>query len=103
MAHSRVTVSLPPEVASDLDHLSRLMGMSRSAIVSDVLEDAFRSLVPIVEHYAAEFPDGDSPLSRRLRGASAEYIRHAFSELRQEAANTDVRYFELTSPTDQEG
>jgi hypothetical protein len=105
MAHARVTVSLPPSVASDLEHLSSLLGMSRSAIVSHVLSDAFLGLVPVVDHYFA--PDdegGESPHARRLRGASADVIRQEFATLRRMAADyADPEAFELTSPLDGEG
>jgi predicted transcriptional regulator len=107
MAHSRVTVSLPPEVAADLDYLSRVMGMSRSAIVSDVLEDAFRPLIALVDyHGAADFDGNDSasPQFKRLRGASAEYIRQEFARLRRESQsiNLDPDSFALSQPADGE-
>ena len=108
MAHSRVTISLPPEVAADLDYLSRVMGMSRSAIVSDVLEDAFRPLVALVDYRgAADFDGNDSgsPQFKRLRGASAGYIREEFARLRRESQsiNLDPDSFVLTQPVDGEG
>lgn len=108
MAHSRVTVSLPPEVATDLNWLSRALGMSRSAIVSDILDDTLRSLMVVVEHHgAADYGgnDSSSPQFKRLRGASAEHIRHEFARLRRDAqsVNFDPDAFTLTQPVDGEG
>ena len=104
MAHKRVTLSLPPEVASDLDWLSDQLGISRSAIASDILADSFSGLVPVVEYYAAQDSDGGSPLSRRLRGGSADSIRADFAKLREMAASVelDPDRFQLTPPTDGE-
>ena len=105
MAHVRVTVSLPPDVGSELEWLSRTLGISRSAIVSDLLADGFRGLIPVVEHYSATAEgESESVLSRRFRGASAGVIRHEFAALRRMAASYgDPADFELTAPTDGEG
>lgn len=97
MAHARFTVSLPPDVASDLNHLSQVLGISRSAIVADVLGDAFRALVPVVDHYALPEAGGSG---RRLRGASAAEIRRDFAYLREVASSVDPRHFELTLSND---
>lgn len=105
MAHVRVTVSLPPEVGSDLDWLSDSLGISRSAIVSDILSDAFRGLVPVVQYYSAVGEgETDSPLSRRFRGSSGDAIRYEFATLRRMARDyADPDAFELAFPTDARG
>lgn len=105
MAHLRVSLSLPPAVADDLDHVASLLGVSRSSFAALVLEDALRTLTPAAEYYAASAPGKPSPLEevfqgRRLRGSSGQTLRDAFRELRRVADSIDPDAFELTPPVD---
>ena len=105
MAHSRVSLSLPPSVAEDLDYVSSLLGVSRSSFAALVLEDVLQTLVPAAEYYAASAPGKPSPLEeafqgRRLRGVSGEALRDAYRQLRRVADSIDPEAFELTPPVD---
>lgn len=107
MAQTRVSLSLPPSVAEDLDYVASLVGVSRSSFAALMLEDLLRSLVPAAEYYAASAPGEASPLAqdfqgRRLRGESIEGLRDAYRQLRRVADSIDPDAFELTSPVDGE-
>lgn len=102
MAHSRFTLSVPPSIALDLDELCSLLGASRSTVVSLVLEDTFRSLLPAAQHYADHLPGGRRA-GRRLSGASAAELRSHYAELSRAAEQIDPGDFVLTSPGSQEG
>ena len=101
MAHTRFTLSVPPSTARDLDELCDLLGASRSTVVSLVLEDIFRTLLPAARYYSHHLPG--SGHSRRLAGASAAELREHYAELRRAADQINPGGFELTSPDPREG
>lgn len=69
----KVSVSLAPSVVEDLDFIATQMRMSRSALLSGVLEEALPGLLAVAKCVPA---DGDMSVQdvRRARGASAEVI-----------------------------
>ncbi len=68
----RVTLSLPSKVVSDLDYLSKSLGVSRSAFVSAVLEDLLPPLLPLANIVEKGVTKGDS---RRYRGDFAAELQ----------------------------
>lgn len=76
---SRVTFTLPPSLVADLAFVSERVGVSRSAIVSDVLGQPLADLRRLLE----AFPPSPSPADvLRLRGDSEALIEARLSELR---------------------
>jgi hypothetical protein len=103
MAHSRVTVSLPVEVADDLDNLSSLLGISRSGIVSVLLADRLRGVNHVLMNHVAGSLGGnttDSPQLLRLRGKPAKHIRTVLADLVHQSTFVDPDQFELASYRD---
>jgi len=96
--YRRVTLSLAPHVADYLDDISSRLGISRSALASDVLSEA---LSPIRDLLSA-LPDdiaGSSPgdVARRMRGSSAPLIQERLDLLRGVLNSIeDADSFELT-------
>lgn len=101
MAHSRFTLSIPPGVARDLDAFCGLLGASRSTVVTLILEDSLRTLIPAAEYYADKLPGVDP--GRRLVGASGIELRQHYATLRKTADAIDPGDFELVPPEDGEG
>lgn len=101
MAHTRFTLSVPPGTAEDLDAFCELLGASRSTVVSLILEDSLRGLLPAAEFYADRLPGGDP--GRRLVGASEIELRQHYATLRRVADQIDPGDFELVPPDDGEG
>lgn len=103
MAHVRMTVSLPVEVAGDLEYLSSLLGISRSGIVSVLLADRLRGVNHVLERHAAGSLGGntrDSSQLLRLRGKPAKHIRAVLADLVHESNLVDPDQFQLSSYRD---
>jgi hypothetical protein len=101
MAHKRVTLSLSPDVAAELDRVSQLMGISRSALVSEVLSESLPALSAFLRNFAqSPTPSTGSEASLRLRGASADLIRSQLDQLRDAVESVDPSGFALTPCSD---
>lgn len=76
---SKISVSLPAELVEDLDYLSARMGVSRSAIIAEMLSEAAaeaRRLIALV-------PPNPTPADvLRMRGQSEEAIRTRLESLK---------------------
>ena len=93
MAHKRVTLSLSPEVHAALDETASLMGVSRSALVNEMLSEGLPTLA---EFLRAVRGSGSVGAAMRLRGASAGAIRQRLNALRDAVDEIDPDAFELT-------
>lgn len=69
----KITVSLPPEVVSDLDFIALRMRISRSALLGGVLSECIPGLLAVARCVPASGEVGAEDV-RRARGASAEII-----------------------------
>lgn len=76
---SRVTFTLPPSLVADLTFVSERVGVSRSAIVSDVLGQPLADLRQLL---GAVPPSPTAADVLRLRGDSEALIEARLSELR---------------------
>lgn len=93
MAHKRITLSLSPDVATQLDTVSAQMGISRSALASELLSETLPALSAFVRN-AQGSTSSDTVL--RLRGASATAIRAQLDGLRDTIESVDPSGFALT-------
>lgn len=79
MTHMRkITISVPPGLVDDLDYLAGRMGVSRSAIISEVLSGSLEEMRAIMEQ-VPENPTQADVL--RMRGDSAELVRQRLASL----------------------
>lgn len=67
----RVSFTVPPETRSDLDYLSARLGVTKSALVTELLGTPLRDLRSLVE-MVPDNPTQDEML--RARGASNDMI-----------------------------
>ncbi len=75
----RVSVSMPIELADDLDYISRRLGVSRSGFVSQMLlAGDIHKLRVLLSHIPEQPTDGDL---KRFRGDSKVYIEDALAKL----------------------
>ena len=81
MTIKRVTLSIPPEVASDLNFVHRRLNISKSALVTILLQDGLRDFRILLESLPPEPDDQDM---KRFRGASAEMITSQMAAIRQD-------------------
>lgn len=93
MAHKRVTLSLAPEVYAALDETASLMGVSRSALVNEMLAEGLPTLSEFLR--AVRGFDASTGAAMRLRGASAGAIRQRLNALRDAVDEIDPDAFEL--------
>jgi len=77
-AHAKkISMSLPSALLDDLQYLSGRLGVSRSALMSEILGEA----VPTLAELFRAVPEDASPdEARRLRGASVEIVRERLAE-----------------------
>lgn len=74
----KISVSLADQLVDDLDFLSARMGVSRSAIISEVLAEPIAETRRLFEL----IPPNPSPAELvRMRGESAEVIRQRLASL----------------------
>lgn len=77
----RVSVSMPIQLADDLDYISRRLGVSRSGLVSQMLlAGDISSLRTLLDHIPENPTEGDL---KRFRGDSKAYIEDQLSKLQQ--------------------
>lgn len=75
----RTTLTLDDDLYRDLTYLSQRMGVSRSALVSRLLDEAVSDLRGLVE----QVPESPSPETLlRLRGQSERLIDERLAEFR---------------------
>jgi hypothetical protein len=74
----RATFTLPRELAKDLNHVAKMLGLSQSALLVQLLEQPMADLVRLVQTIP---PDAAPPeAARRLRTDSATRIREVVQD-----------------------
>lgn len=74
----RVTVTLPATVLNNLDRVARRMGVSRSALLGELLAVPVEAMAEVVDALPAVGSTEDD--AKRVRGKSAALIRRAVQE-----------------------
>lgn len=82
----RCTLSLPTGLVAQLDKLSALTRVSRSALVAQLLAEPVGVLDKLISVDSVAQPDS----FRRLRGESMAYVSDKVSELRELLADDDL-------------
>lgn len=76
----KISVTVPPELLADLDHVAARLGVSRSALVSGLLGDVLPDMRTVLD----AIPLSPEPLDMvRFRGASAEIVRKRLDEVQE--------------------
>lgn len=79
--HTRISLTVPERLNSRLDAISRATGISRSALVSELLSDRVSDIFHLLQD--PQGPDlesgvtGNSGTTKRMRGASAQEIQRS--------------------------
>lgn len=77
----RVSLSIPGELADNLDYISRRLGVSRSAFVTQILiEGDLDHLASLLAHIPEQPSEADI---KRFRGDSKVYVREQLQRLQQ--------------------
>ena len=74
----KISITVSPELVDDLNYLSARTGVSRSALISEMLAPAAAELRRLVERIP---PDASPADARRFRGESVEVIRSTIDQL----------------------
>lgn len=75
----KISVTLPPDLVDDLDYVSRRLGVSRSALIAQVLPDGLGFMRGLL----VDIPENPTPEDIvRFRGASADEIRQRIDSLK---------------------
>jgi len=78
----RVSLTLPRDLADDILKLSKVMGMSQSALVTTLMQVPVKDLLKVV---GDGLPDrGDEKAMKRFRGKSIETILKRVAEVWKE-------------------
>lgn len=76
----KISVTVPPELLADLDHVAARLGVSRSALVSGLLGDVLPDMRTVLD----AIPLSPEPLDMvRFRGASADIVRKRLDEVQE--------------------
>lgn len=76
---SKISITIPPELLVDLDYVSGRLGVSRSALIAEVLPDALHVMRKLLEQVPLNPTPGDV---LRFRGESAEIIKQKIESIR---------------------
>lgn len=76
-----LSLSVPPEVASDLNFVHRKLNISKSALVTTLLQNGLRDFRVLLESLPPEPDDQDM---KRFRGASAKLITDRMAAVQQD-------------------
>ena len=66
---ARVTISVPDELAADMDELAAIVGISKSAFMTHYIQRNIRRLIEVANEYPHLTSSSESPM--RNRGESA--------------------------------
>ena len=76
---SKISVTIPPELLADLDYVAGRLGVSRSALISEVMPEALGVMRSMLEQVPLN-PTPEDVL--RFRGESAGIVREKIDSLR---------------------
>lgn len=76
---SKISITVPPELLADIDYVSGRLGVSRSALVSQLMAEPLQLMRGMLEQVPLN-PTPDDVL--RFRGESAELVRQKIDSLR---------------------
>lgn len=83
----RVSLSLPENLVNQLDRVSGVQGISRSAMISALLAESFTILDSMLK---AEVDPSTEGL-RRFRGDSVEFVNEKVAEIKELLQSMEVR------------
>lgn len=72
---ARTSLSIPDNVLSDLTYVSSRMGVSKSALVTEILVENLHDLKVMFEGLPPDPDFSDESVQMRLRGASIEVVK----------------------------
>ena len=76
----KISVTVSPDLVADLDYISTRTGVSRSALISELLSPAAAEMRRILEQVPPKPIPADAV---RLRGESAKIIREQLGQLQE--------------------
>lgn len=76
---SKISITAPPELVADLDYVAGRLGVSRSALIAQVLPEPLRTMRALLEQVPLN-PTPEDVL--RFRGESAGLVRQKIDSLR---------------------
>lgn len=75
----KISVTLPPDLVADIDYVARRLGVSRSALMGQLLPDGISAIRGLL----VGVPENPTPADIvRFRGESAEEIRRRVEDLK---------------------
>lgn len=79
----KITISLPPDLVADLDYLGGRLGISRSAIIAELLGETAPLLARLLRSVPVQ-ENATPAVIRRAKGASLELIEELMGSLKRE-------------------
>ncbi len=84
----RCSFSVPKQVSDDLTYVSGLMGVSQSALLSELIAEPVASMAYMLRSTMGQ--DLTKPdVARRLRGESISYVQTAVSEFMHQLSDAE--------------
>jgi hypothetical protein len=78
---SKISITVPPELVANLDYVCGRTGVSRSALISELLPDAVAHMRKLLEQVPLDPTNLSGPELVRMRGDSEQVVRERLSEL----------------------
>jgi len=87
----KTSLSLSPSLINDLDNVSKRMGVSRSALVCNILAEPVADMRKLLDEIRTDSPDssgGNDPV--RFRGKSVDLVDERVSQFKALVAGDDL-------------
>jgi len=93
--HRKISISLPVSLIGDLDTVCSRLRVTRSALLTSLLQVPVRDLVCMSD--VLELPLGDDEKIRRFRGDSVGLVTSRMAEFQSSVADLDHAFDRLES------
>lgn len=78
---SKISITVPPELVDDLTYICGRTGVSRSALIAELLSEAVPTMRKLLEQVPLDPTQLTGPEVVRMRGDSQQIVRERISDL----------------------
>ena len=87
---ARTSMTLPDKLLDDLNYLSRRLGVSKSALISELLGDNLKDMRVVFETMPEDSSKITAEQLKRFRGASAQVVKDRVKQAKELGMGDDL-------------
>ena len=86
MSTIRRTFTIPESMSNDIEKVAKSLGISQSALLSQIMEEPIRYMASLIDSYAQQTQETDpEQAAKRMRGQSVEHVEQLYREFQEYA------------------